>query len=270
MLNLIYYDLKATIKKLWGYIILIAVFSFIVRFVWSGALAGSYAEDNNLFYISGIVNVVALGVLGVLGFLVAMAVIVSQAKWFDENILSPQGQLTNMLPVSSSQIILSKILTALFWSIIIVLMAIGVLSIFLVNTERLDDIMAIVAEIGTSNNINISIAQIVFSGSFFIITFITAVIALCFLSQLVGQMFNSFRNLAILVSFLIIMAASLFAAELFGVILGMSISDISTNISDIINFAISSATKLAFVNIFIIIIYWLSGSYILKNHLNLL
>lgn len=270
MLNLIYYDLKATIKKLWGYIILIAVFSFIVRFVWSGAFAGSYAEDNSLFYISGIINFVALGVLGVLGFLVAMAVIVSQAKWFDENILSPQGQLTNMLPVSSSQIILSKILTALFWSIILMLMAIGVLSIFLVNTERFDDIMTIVAEIGASNNINISIGQIVFSASFFVITFVTAVIALCFLSQLVGQMFNSFRNLAILVSFIIILCISLFIINLLSAILGISIAELSTNIDDIINFAIHSAIKLSFVNIFIIIIYWLSGSYILRQHLNLL
>ncbi len=270
MLNLIYYDFKATIKKLWGYIILIAVFSFIVRFVWSGAFAGSYAEDNNLFYISGIINFVALGVLGVLGFLVSMAVIVSQAKWFDENILSPQGQLTNMLPVSSSQIILSKILTALFWSIILVLMAIGVLSIFLVNTERLDDIMSMVAEIGASNNINISIAQIVFSASFFVTTFITAVIALCFLSQLVGQMFNSFRNLAILLSFIGISFISFFVINTFGKILGISISNLPAGIDDIINFAIHSAIKLGFVNIFIIVIYWLTGSYILKRHLNLL
>lgn len=270
MLNLFYYDLKATLKKLWGYVILVAVLAFVVRLIWSGAISGNYADDNSLFYIATIINIVSLGALGLVGFLVSVAVIVSQAKWFDENILSPQGQLTNMFPVSSSQIILSKILTSVFWSIILVLMSLGVFSVFLVNTQRYDNIMSTIAEIGASNNISISFVQIIFSAAFFVITFITALIALCFLAQLMGQIFNSHRNLAVFVSFIFVLAISLFIMNLFCSILGISIANLSTSPDDIINFAISSANKLAFVNLLFVIVYWACGSYILKNHLNLM
>ena len=48
--------------------------------------------------------------LGAFGILITIIIIVRIEQWFDENILSAQGQLTNMLPVPSWQIVLSKIL----------------------------------------------------------------------------------------------------------------------------------------------------------------
>jgi ABC transporter permease protein len=268
MLNLIYYDLTSTIKKLWIYIVFMAILSFIVRLIWSGMFTENLNNDINNFYITAIINYVALSALGVITFIVSMAIIVTQTKWFDENLLSPQGQLTNMLPVSSHQLMLSKVLTALFWSIILVLMTIGVLSIFLVNTERYNDIMSAITEIGTSNNINISMAQIIISVALFIITSVTTIVTTCFVSQLTGQMFNKFRNFMTLIAFISLIFIACMFIHFFSSILGMSVTDLTTDIDSIINFSISSAAKLSFVNIFIIAIYWLIGSFILKNHLN--
>lgn len=270
MLNLIYYDLKATIKKLWGYIILMAILSFVVRFIWSGIFTETLNNDIDNFYLPIIINFVALSALGVIAFIISIAVIVSQTKWFDENILSPQGQLTNMFPVASWQIILSKILTALFWSIVLVLMAIGVLSIFLVNTERFDEIMSAIIEIGASNNVNISIGQIIFFTALFVVTAVTLIITMCFLAQLIGQMFNDFRNLIVLLGFIATFAVTLIVISILSSLFGIDMADISTGIDGVINFAISSAAKLSITNIIIVVVYWFIGSYILKRHLNLL
>ncbi|MGN1318639.1 MAG: hypothetical protein ACI4VF_06440 [Lachnospirales bacterium] len=270
MLNLIYYDLKATIKKLWGYFIFMAILAFIVRFIWSGVFTETLNNDVNDFYLPLIINFVALGALGVIAFVISIAVIVSQTKWFDENILSPQGQLTNMFPVASWQIILSKILTALFWSVILVLMAMGVLSIFLVNTDRFDELMSAIIEIGASNNVNISIGQIIFFSGLFVTTSVTSIITICFTSQLIGQMVNDFRNLITLFSFIGIILVTAFVINILSSILGINIAEISTDIDSIINFAISSAAKLSVINVLIIVVYWLICSNILKRHLNLI
>lgn len=270
MLNLIYYDLKATIKKLWFYIVLGVVFAVFVRLVWSGMFDGSYADDNDLFYIASIVRYVSLGALGVIGFLISVAIIVAQTKWFDENILSPQGQLTNMLPVGSWQIILSKIITAFFWSIVLIAMIIGAASVFFVNTQRYTDIVSAITEILVSNNINISLFSIVFSTLLFIVTLVTLIITMCFSAQLIGQMFDVFRNLWVFISFALLVFVSYVVMVVFGRMIGSSIASIPTDIESFVNFAISTAHKFSFLNIFLVIVYWLFGSYILKRHLNLL
>ena len=270
MLNLIYYDLKATIKRLWVYIALMTVLSLLVRFIWSGIFTAGISADVNKFYIASIINVVALSALGVIALIVSIAVIVTQTKWFDENVLSPQGQLTNMLPVSSLQIMLSKVLTALFWSIIIVLMTIGVLSIFLFNTDRYDTLISSIIEIGQSNNVNISIAQIIFSASFFVATTVTTIVTMCFVAQLIGQIADDYRNFAILIGFIVLVVLYILFINVLGSIFGISVANLSPEIDSIINFAISSATKMSFINIIVVFIDCLIGSYILNNHLNLI
>ncbi len=267
MLNLIYYDLKATIKKLWGYLVLICVFAFFVRFLWSDAFMSAFGNTD--FYIGSIIKFAAAGFLGALGFLTAIVTIVRQAQWFDENILSPQGQLTNMLPVSRLEIVLSKIIVSLFWSIIIVLMAIGVASVVMVQTKIFETFVKAITEVSINNNIHISMPRLLLSLGFCIATVITSIVTLCFLSQMIGQMSNSFRNLIILLSFVAIFALSLALQYLAARLLGITVpSDADPN--QLIAFAIASTTKCTVINICTIVVYWLATSYILRHHLNLL
>ncbi len=267
MLNLIYYDLKATIKRLWGYIILICVFAFFVRFLWSSAFMSVFGNTD--FYIGSIIKLVAAGFLGALGFLTAIVTMVRQAQWFDENILSPQGQLTNMLPVSSLEIVLSKIIVSLFWSIVIVLIAIGVISVVMVQTDYFEIFVKAIAEISIDNNIHISLPGIMISVGFCIATVITSFVSLCFLSLMIGQMSNSFRNIIVLLSFVGIFALSLavqfVVVKLFGITVPMG-----SDPNQLLAFAISSTAKCVIINIGTIIVYWLMTSYILRYHLNLL
>ncbi len=267
MLNLIYYDLKATIKRLWGYIVLICIFAFFVRFLWSDAFMAAFGNSD--FYIGSIIKFAAAGFLGALGFLTAIVAIVRQAQWFDENILSPQGQFTNMLPVSSFEIVLSKIIVSLFWSIIIVLMAIGVVSVVMVQTEIFETLVRAITDVSINNNIHISMPRLIISVGFYIATAITVIVTLCFLSQMIGQMSNSFRNCIILISFVVIFALSILFQYMAAKVMGIALPA-GADPNQLIAFAISSTAKYTLINIFTVLVYWLVTSYILKNHLNLL
>ncbi len=267
MLNLIYYDLKATIKKLWGYLVLICIFAFFVRFLWSDAFMAAFGNTD--FYIGSIIKFAAAGFLGALGFLTAIVTIVRQAQWFDENILSPQGQLTNMLPVSRLEIVLSKIIVSLFWSIVIVLMAIGVASVVMVQTKIFETFAKAIAEVSINNNIHISMPRLLISTGFCVATAITSIVTLCFLSQMIGQMSNSFRNIIILMSFVGIFVISLALQYVAARALGITVpADADPN--QLIAFAIASTAKCTFINLGTIAVYWLITSYILRHHLNLL
>lgn len=264
MLNLLYYDMKATVKRSWYYIIIIALLAVLVRFLMSGAFI-SFFTDLNFIY-AYVISIVAAGFLGAFGVLVTLIIIVYQTQWFDENILSSQGQLTNMLPVASWQIVLSKIITAVIWSIIIVAIAIGVVCIVLVNTEYFESLAQTVVEIGANNDMEINPVKLLLSVGFYIVTGITSFVSLCFVSQMIGQMFGVLRNLGILIAFVGILALSLFIEYKVAMLLGViAPSGIAAN--EIVSFCIQATANLTVINIFAIVIYWLISSVILKNFL---
>lgn len=262
MLNLLYYDMKATIKRSWYYIVIMVMLSVLVRFFMSGAFM-SFFTDLNFIY-AYVIGVVAAGFLGAFVVLITLIIIVYQTQWFDENVLSSQGQLTNMLPVASWQIILSKILTALIWSFVIVVMAVGVVCIVMVNTDYFESFAKMVVEAGADENINLSPVGLIISLGFYVVTGITAFVALCFTSQMIGQAFGSFRNAAILVSFILIFALSIFIQWSFASAAGAP-DTISAN--EIISFCIKAAAKLTFMNVVFAAFYWAVSSIILKRFL---
>lgn len=265
MLNLLYYDMKATVKRSWYYIIIIALLSLLVRFLCSDAFM-SFFTDMNFIY-AYVIGVVAAGFLGAFGILITLIVIVYQAQWFDENILSSQGQLTNMLPVASWQIILSKIITAFIWSLVLVVMAIGVVCIVMVNTEYFESFAKSVVEIGANNQIEMSPVGLIISVGFYIVTGITSFVSLCFVSQMIGQMFGRLRNFGILIAFIAVLVISLFIEYSIARLIGIVVPNgIATN--EIVRFCIQAAAKLTVINIITIAVYGLISSVILKKFLS--
>lgn len=265
MLNLLYYDMKATVKRSWYYIIVIALLALLVRFFMSDAFKSFFVDLN--FIYGYIISVVAAGFLGAFGVLVTLIIIVYQTQWFDENVLSSQGQLTNMLPVASWQIILSKIITALIWSLIIVVMAVGVTCIVAVNTDYFETFVKFVVEVGADNNMSLSPLRFIISVGFYIVTGITAFISLCFVSQMIGQIFGSFRNLFVFISFVAILALSI--AVLVGIApaIGVAVPE-SIDTNELVGFCAQAAVKLTVLNIVNIVVYWLVSSVILQRFLN--
>ena len=264
MLNLLYYDMKATVKRSWYYFVIISILAILVRFLCSEAFMSFFTDIN--FIYGYVVGAVAGGFLGAFGILVTLIIIVYQTQWFDENILSSEGQLTNMFPVASWQIILSKILTGLIWSFIIVLMAIGIVCIVMVGTEYFEELAKTVVEIGADNQVDISLTGLMISVGFYIVTGITSFVSLCFVAQMIGQVFGNFRNVVILVAFIGILALSLFLEYKIALMSGV-IAPEGIAADDIVKFCIQAMTKLTVINIFAIVIYWLVSSFILKRFL---
>lgn len=264
MINLLYYDMKAILKRSWCYIIIFVLLAFLVRFLCSNAFISFFTDIN--FIYGYVVSVVAAGFLGAFGILITLLIIVYQTQWFDENILSSQGQLTNMLPVSSWQIVLSKIITAFIWNLILVAIAVAVVCVVMVGTEYFESFAKSVVEIGVSNQVNISLVELIVSVSFYMITGLTSFIALCFVSQMIGQMFGPFRNIIIFIAFVVILAGSLFIEYNIATMLGV-IAPTGIDTNNIVGFCIQASAKLTVINVFAIIIYWLVSSVILKKFL---
>ncbi len=265
MLKLLYYDMKATIKRSWCYFIVITLLAFLVRFLLSDAFISFFTDINFIYGI--VIGVVAGGFLAAMGVLVVLIIIVYQTQWFDENILSAQGQLTNMLPVKSHQIILSKIITSLIWSILLGIMAIGVVCIVLVGTDYFKTLAESVVEIGINNHVNINLPKFITFAGIYFITGITSFICLCFLSQMIGQMSAYLKNTVVLLSFVFIFALSLFIEYIAAVLMGITLPT-ALDMNGILNFCVQAMSKLTILNVCAIVIYWILSSVILKKHLN--
>ena len=262
MLNLLYYDMKAILKKSWVYILIFALIAVCVKFFCSEAFISFFTDIN--FIYGYVVSVVSAGFLVAFGILVTLIIIVYLAQWFDENVLSNQSQLTNMLPVDSWQIVLSKVILAFIWSIIMVSMAVSIISIVMVGTEYFDSFVKSVAEIGSSLNIEINLLGVCVSIGLYVITGLTSLVSLCYFSLMIGQMFSYLRNFAIFVSFVLILLLGLYLEYKLALLLGVSLP---TNIAteQILEFCIKAITKLIIINVVSILLYWFGSSFILKR-----
>ena len=271
MLNLIYYDIKATYKRILLTVMLLSLLAFAVRFLWSDVFMSVF--DNKNFYIGNIIQFAAAALLGVCCFIAFVVIIYGQCSWFDENILSAQGQLTNMLPVSSYQIVFSKILVAFVWNVIILLTFVGVSCVFFMESDILELLVSAVNEFAKLNNVHISIVSMSVSICLCIALAMTGFISLCFLSQMVGQIFNLTRNLMIFISFFAFAVVSISLHILVLRLLGIAdplTALVGKTAPYVVSYIFSVVTKLTVLNFLSSLACWLGASAILKNKLNML
>lgn len=98
-----------------GFILIFAILSRLFFEVSGGIEVVMAAGSNN---ITGIIAAMIIFVLVLFIFCAAMFTSVYIAYRFYKNVFTDQGYLTNTLPVTPAQIIISKGLTALLWTII--------------------------------------------------------------------------------------------------------------------------------------------------------
>lgn len=272
MLNLLYYDFIAVFKKLWYYILIIVAMAFVVRFLWSSAFLVVFDTSN--FFVGLVIRYVSLGFLCAFGALIIVIAIMVQAQWFDENILSAQGQLTNMYPVSSIQLVMGKIINSFLWAFILVLVAVGTFSVFCVGTEVFAEIVGAVADISTSNNINISFGGIMTTGCFLLATVMVGLISLCYLAQTIGQVFNNFKNFMVLVSFTAILVVVVLLLYMifstFGVVQLFQDAVKNKEMETVVRLIMSMSVKCSLINIFLSFVYGFITGCILRARLNIM
>jgi hypothetical protein len=269
MFNLLQYDLKNTTKKLLGYIISLILFAVIVRFLWSDRFL-QFFDDGSEFYISYIIQFVSIGVLICLAALMVMVMMVRQTQWFDENLLSAQGQLTNMLPVATWQLVLSKIIAAFIWSIAMLFILIAIGAVFFVHTDRLGDVIAVINDLGREAESPFTFAQLFVGLCVFGVISMCAIVTQCFLSLIIGQLFSSMRNVMIFFSFIIIAVVVIFCEYM--IIMTFSEQSFTSlkTMGDILRFCQGVSYKVAAMNFVVTFIYWGLAAKLLKRNLNLL
>ena len=272
MLNLLYYDFLAVFKKLWYYVLIITGLAFVVRILWSEAFLTLF--DNSNFFIGLVIRYVALGFLCAFGVLIVVIAIMVQAQWFDENILSAQGQLTNMYPVSSVQLVMSKVINSFIWAFILSLVAVGVFSVFCVGTDVFKGMVEAIADLSTNNNIKISFGSIISTSCFFVATATVNLISLCYLSQTIGQVFANFKNLMVLVSFVAICVVVLLLLYIifsaFGVVHLFNEAIANKQSETVVRLVMSMGTRFSFINILLSFFYGFMTGCILRARLNIM
>lgn len=115
-----------------GFILIFAILSRLFFEVSGGIEVVMAAGSNN---ITGIIAAIIIFVLVLFIFCAAMFTSVYIAYRFYKNVFTDQGYLTNTLPVTPAQIIVSKGLTALLWTIIDLAVLAASLLIMFANGE---------------------------------------------------------------------------------------------------------------------------------------
>jgi hypothetical protein len=96
------------------------------------------------------------------------------------------------------------------------------------------------------------------------------IVSQCFLSLVIGQLFNSTRNFMIFLSFVIISVVVLFSQYVIMTTFGIESFVNLKNASDILDFCMGIAYRGAGINVLITFVYWFIASKLLKSNLNLL
>lgn len=267
MFSLLYYDIKATAKKIFLITLILLLFSVAVKLLWTKEFMENF--DNSNFYIGNVIRFTAAGLLGAFTALAFLLLVLIQGRWFADNILSNQGQLTNMLPVSPFEIVLSKTLTAFIWSLLSVLTTAFIVAFFLYDTSMLDELLIALDDFKQASGIELTTPSVLISFFIYISIVVTSIVTLCFFSLTFGHCFSSFRNMAVFLSFAGIMLLQVIAIRFLGVRTLTSILG-TKDMQIIAEFLLNTVKKLTIINVSLVCFYWLITSILLRNHRNLI
>ena len=132
-----------------GFILIFAILSRLFFEVSGGIEVVMAAGSNN---ITGIIAAMIIFVLVLFIFCAAMFTSVYIAYRFYKNVFTDQGYLTNTLPVTPTQIIVSKGLTALLWTIIDLVVLGASLLILFANGEFMSVLLPALGQLFTYLN----------------------------------------------------------------------------------------------------------------------
>lgn len=142
--QLLKYEFKATKSLYFGLYLALALLSVVLGV--SFRQENAWADNTNFGRLEVILMVLYLSVL----FAIAVLCFVSTVQRFYKNLLGREGYLMHTLPVTETQLILSKLLTSMVWVLcsglvgivcITVMVSIGVLDAEVLGTENWDSWM---------------------------------------------------------------------------------------------------------------------------------
>lgn len=212
--KLLKYELKSVGKWYLTLNAAVLLVSIILGLVLK-ALGGNVSTDTNSTsaQIFTIILVLLLAMVISGSLLSTLAIII---KRFYSNIFGRQGYLTLTLPVTTNQIICSKLLASLLWSIFIVIIGIILVILPLVGIGQFVVAFPEIYKIISSSNAPLFIA-------YFFLSYVAGTL-LIYLSIAVGQLFTnkrvlmgivSYFGISLLITFLTLIIDSIFHIDLF-------------------------------------------------------
>ncbi|WP_270975294.1 ABC transporter (permease) [Streptococcus agalactiae] len=212
--KLLKYELKSVGKWYLTLNAAVLLVSIILGLVLK-ALGGNFSTDTNSTsaQIFTIILVLLLAMVISGSLLSTLAIII---KRFYSNIFGRQGYLTLTLPVTTNQIICSKLLASLLWSIFIVIIGIILVILPLVGIGQFVVAFPEIYKIISSSNAPLFIA-------YFFLSYVAGTL-LIYLSIAVGQLFTnkrilmgivSYFGISLLITFLTLIIDSIFHIDLF-------------------------------------------------------
>lgn len=201
LFKLMKYEIKASARTLVPLYIAILVLSAVLAVGFSGILFDTVlSKKENTFF--GLLSLLLFGLYVALGVLTILSVI----QRFNNNLLGDEGYLMFTLPIKSTTLLTSKLLAAMFWSIMA-----GVIG-FLSMTLMFGIAMLMIPEIDFWNEVTYMLRHITvwISGDEWLLLFklallsivsLSASILTAYLAMMIGQL-QKFANHRIVVSFI--------------------------------------------------------------------
>lgn len=198
---------------------------------------------------------------------------------FYKNLLRDEGYLMNTLPVKPWQNVAAKLLPAIVWSIIGILMA--ALSVMILGMDRLDwwaffhDCQQIMTELDMRYGSDVIVLAI--EGIIFVLAALAQSIMSVYLALAIGHLANKVRLLWSVVAYI-----GISVVEYLGAMMIARIEQGTHLLSDFANYLLNEAgagnpmllthatiNGLNLVNILLCVVMFVATAYILKRHLNL-
>ena len=263
MLNkLLKYEFKSTARTLlplYGVVIVLAIVNKIIL-----EFKGKISTSETFEVISGIFSGLSifLYVAVLVGLMVTTFVIIVQR--FRKNLLGDEGYLMNTLPVKPWQNILSKLIIAMLWTLVGLIVGIITIIILAYHKDIFFDIRMMWYEIKMALSQGETVTTIMLIASY-LVNFVGAIL-LIYVSLCIGSLFSQYRVIASFAAYLVIDFAKSTIALMLGVlIMGLDMFATSSISGEM---TVYLGVNLVF-SIVLAIVYYFGCEYILAKKLNL-
>ena len=262
--RLMKYEIKATGRMLLPLYGVLIAFAIINKIFFFGSASLNNVTSEFLGGIPAAISIFAYGCIMAAVFIVTLFIIIQR---FYKNLLGDEGYLMNTLPVAPWQNISSKLIVAMFWTIISGFIAMFSIFIMVFNVEVFSrffsELWKFLSYPYSQFGLNPYILgiEIIICG----LLQLSMNILMIYSSISLGHLFNKRKILCSFGSFIILN----FIMNLLASIIGLTYTKTFSNISEPFAMIHGVVLRGIAINLIFFVIYFIITNYIIKNKLNL-
>ena len=273
--KLIGQEFKVTSRFFVPMYICLAVVTLLLKLTWTftfgnGSIFYNSTQDN----IMGLINMllIMLYVIVLIGIVLLTYFII--IRRFYTNMFSDEGYLMFTLPVTTRQLINSKLIVAFIWQFLMLPATFLSFFVLFVNTDMLrvlpeafSDLIRAISAWGVSGlHLGLLFTGVLVAG----LCEMFAIILMCYLSITLGQhMWSEHRLLGSVLAFLGIYTIESLISSLGAYLVGTFIGERMPTAQDLLTYFDAMIPFAIIINVILIVVYYLITHYLLDKKLNL-